>query len=195
MGFYGFSVGLMAAPDVGVSPISSISYCMTFLFEGMTLGTAQLIVNSVMIFIQFLWLGKAFPVKYLLQLPASLVFSFVIDGAMPLVRVIMQLGEGLGFRIAVFLISLPVMALGLSLVLRADIVMLPGDALAKVLSQKAGWPFGRAKVWMDCICVLVTCGLSLVFLHRLVGIQIGTVIAALTLGRLVRLISSLWKAS
>ena len=35
---------------------------------------------------------------------------------------------------------------------------------------------------------MITCILSLVFLKRLVGIQLGTVICALTLGRLVNLL-------
>jgi len=192
---YGFAVGLMAAPDVGVSPISSIAYSLTYILPSMTLGMTQMLVNSIMVLIQIAWLRREFQPMQLMQLPASLLFSVVIDCTMPLVHFIMGLGSGLIFRGAVFLISLPVMALGLSLVLKADLVMMPGDGLAKTLAQKTGWPFGQAKVRTDCACVAFTCVISLLFLRRIVGIQIGTVVAALTLGRLVRLISKvIWKA-
>lgn len=190
---YGFAVGLMAAPNVGVSPISSIAYSLTYIMPGMTLGMTQLLVNTIMVLIQIVWLGKAFPPSQMLQLPASLLFSVVIDATMPLVNLIMRLGSGVAFRGAVFLLSLPVMAAGLALVLEADLVMMPGDGLARTLAQKTGWPFGKAKVRTDCTCVAITCVLSLVCLHRIVGIQIGTVAAALTLGRLVRRIACLWK--
>ena len=190
---YGFAVGLMAAPNVGVSPISSIAYSLTYIIPGMTLGMTQMLVNTIMVIIQIAWLGKEFPPMQLLQLPASLLFSIVIDSTMPLVNLIMGLGSGMIFRGVVFLCSLPVMALGLGLVLESNLVMMPGDGLAKTLAQKTGWPFGKAKVRTDCTCVALTCVLSLIFLRRIVGIQIGTVIAALTLGRLVRLISRLWK--
>ena len=190
---YGFAVGLMAAPNVGVSPISSIAYSLTYIIPGMTLGMTQMLVNTIMVIIQMVWLKKEFPPVQLLQLPASLLFSVVIDTTMPLVNLIMGLGSGMVFRAIVFLCSLPVMAAGLGLVLESNLVMMPGDGLAKTLAMKTGWPFGKAKVRTDCTCVALTCVLSLIFLRRIVGIQIGTVIAALTLGRLVRLISRLWK--
>ena len=190
---YGFAVGLMAAPNVGVSPISSIAYSLTHIIPGMTLGMTQMLVNTIMVLIQIAWLRKEFPLVQLLQLPASLLFSVVIDSTMPLVNLIMGMGSGMIFRIIVFLFSLPVMATGLGLVLESNLVMMPGDGLAKTLAMKIRWPFGKAKVRTDCTCVALTCVLSLIFLRRIVGIQIGTVIAALTLGRLVRLISGLWK--
>lgn len=186
---YGFAVGLMAAPNVGVSPISSIAYSLTYIIPGMTLGMTQLMVNTIMVLIQVAWLRKEFPLAQLFQIPASLLFSIVIDAAMPLVNLIMGMGSGFLFRCMVFLCSLPVMALGLALVLHANLVMMPGDGLAKTLAQKTGWPFGKAKVRTDCTCVAFTCVLSLIFLRRIVGIQIGTVVAALTLGRLVRMIN------
>ncbi len=189
---YGFAAALMANQDVGVSPISSIAYSFTFLFPSMTLGTAQLIMNSAIVLIQILWLGKAFEFKSLWQWPASLAFSIVIDLTMPLVRWLGGLGAGLAYRCVLFAFSIPVMAVGLSLLLRANLVILPGDALAGVLAQKTGWPFGRAKVWIDCICVAVTVALCLVALGRIVGVQVGTVISALTVGRLVRWISARW---
>ena len=185
---YGFSVGLMAAPNVGVSPISSIAYCMTYLFPGVSLGTTQLIVNTVMVLIEAALLSWKFPLWLILQLPASLAFSAVIDLTMPLVRLISGLGSGLVFRWLLFLVSVPVMAVGLFLFLKANLVMLPGDGLAKTLAKRLNWSFGKATVWNSSTCVVITCILSLVFLKRLVGIQLGTMICALTLGRLVNLL-------
>lgn len=191
---YGFAVGLMAAPNVGVSPVSSIAYALTYILPGMTLGMTQMAVNTLMVIIQILWLRKEFPLSQLLQIPASLAFSVVIDAAMPLVNWLMGLGSGVAFRGFIFLCSLPVMALGLALLLQANLVMMPGDGLAKTLAQKKDCGFGRAKVSTDCACVCLTCALCLMFLDRIVGIQIGTVVAALTLGRLVKIMtqSKVW---
>lgn len=184
---YGFSVGLMASPDLGVSPISSIAYCLTYILPGVSLGAAQLAVNALMVLLEAALLGFRLPLWLAMQLPASLAFSAVIDATMPLVRLLSGVSGGLAWRWLMFLASVPVMALGLCLFLKAGLVMLPGDGLAKTLSERLHWSFGRATVWNSSACVAITCALSLGFLGRIVGIRIGTVICALTLGRLVNL--------
>lgn len=48
--------------------------------------------------------------------------------------------------------------------------------------------FSRTKLGHDCVIVALTIGISLIFLGRMEGIQVGTVVAAVLLGP----ISQIW---
>jgi uncharacterized membrane protein YczE len=194
MMIYGFAVCLMAKADIGISPITSIAFALYHIFPDLSLGITQLIMNGLFVLAQAVLLGRQFEKIQYLQFAASILFSFFIDLTMPLVEMIASFHDGFMFRIVLFAISMLTMAIGLTIILITGLIMLPGDGIAKTIAKKLNWNFGKAKVIFDSSCVASTCIISLLVLHEIVGIQIGTVIAALCLGRIVRLFSSILKA-
>ena len=186
--FYAWFVCLMTRAAAGISPITSFPYLLTEI-TGLTLGTTQLIVNSLLVLLQVTLMGKEFDKRQLLQLVASLGFSVFIDVLMPSTAFLSAGGKGLPMQIAVFLLAMLGMAIGLSLMSMCKLILLPGDGLAQVLAYKLKWEFGQAKVLGDCLFVSSTIVVSLLVLHRIVGIQWGTVVAAVGLGQIVRRVS------
>lgn len=184
---YAWFVCLMTRAHAGISPITSVPYLLSEI-TSLSLGATQLIVNAALVVIQILLLGRRFDRFQLLQLAASLGFSVFIDALMPTTAFFDAAEAGLLMKIGVFALSMAGMALGLGIMTICHLILLPGDGLAQAIAFKLGWNFGKAKVLNDCIFVFVTIIVSLVALGRLVGIQWGTVAAALCLGLLVKLV-------
>lgn len=180
---YAYAVCLMARANLGISPITSIAFVFT-LFTPFTLGETQFVSNVCLVLLQVVWLRKDFDKLQYLQIAASLLFSVFIDLTMPFATIfpidtILQ-------RVLLFGTSMLVMAFGLSLVAIANLIMLPGDGIAKTIAVKTGWVFGKAKVLNDICCVAFTCIVSLIVLHKIASVSVGTVVAALVLGNIAR---------
>jgi uncharacterized protein len=182
---YAYAVCLTARADVGISPISSIAFVFT-LFTPYSLGMTQLGMNIAMVLIQVALLGREFRPRQFLQIAASVVFSVFIDLLMPLTGMFETPSMSLAARFALYLAAMAAMATGLSVAAIADLVMLPGDGVAMALAQRLRWELGKAKVLTDGICVLVTCAISLLVLGRIASVQVGTLIAVLTVGNVAR---------
>ncbi len=184
---YAYSVCLFTRANIGISPITSIAYIFTF-FTPSTLGMTQFVVNIILVFIQVIWLRKEFKKYQYLQIVASLIFSVFIDILMPLTGMFDPSVMPPVLRILLFMVALIIMGLGLSIVTIADVIMLPGDGVAKTIAYELDLEFGKAKVLNDVACITITCIISFIALQRLESVQIGTVISALFLGNIVRYI-------
>ena len=79
-----------------------------------------------------------------------------------------------------------VMALGISLEVAADVIMLPGEAFVRALSHRLGRKFGNVKVALDVALVSLSILTSLAFVGRLEGVREGTVAAAFCVGLLTK---------
>lgn len=180
---YAYAVCLMARANLGISPITSIAFVFT-LFTPYSLGVTQFVVNVCLVLIQVIWLRKDFERLQYLQIFASLLFSVFIDATTPLVAAFPI--DTIPQRLLLFVLSMFVMAFGLSIVAIANLVMLPGDGIAKSIAFKTGWIFGKAKVLNDVCCVIFTCIVALSVLHRIASVSLGTVVAALVLGNIAR---------
>ena len=76
---------------------------------------------------------------------------------------------------------------GAAMSLFMRIVPNPGDGLVQGISDFFGLKTGLSKNIVDISCVIMTLILSLLILHRVVGVGIGTLVAMLGIGRVVAL--------
>jgi len=185
---YAYGACLMVQANIGISPITTVPYLFTILTP-CTLGLTQLIWSFILIFAQVVWLRRDFEKFQYFQIVASIIFSAFLDLLMPLAKVFAS--DVLILRILLCIASLIVMGIGLGTAVIADLVIIPGDGMAKAIAYKTGWVFGKAKVLMDVSCVTTTIILSAILLRRpFAVVQMGTVVSALFLGNIVRIYSS-----
>jgi len=184
---YAFGASLMARASIGISPLTSVAYIFTR-FTPLSLGVSQFLFNLLLIGIQAVWMGKEFKRIEYLQILISIVFSAFIDLAMAATIMIDSAQMSFPARSTVFAVGLAAMSVGIAVVKITDLVMLPGDGVPKVMAYKKGWAFGKAKVISDSICAASTCVISLLALGHIEGIGVGTIVAALGLGNLARLL-------
>lgn len=180
--FMGLGVALSVTADLGTSPISSLPYVLGEITP-FTMGVMTFAMNIVFILLQVLILRKQFKLWYLLQLPGLLLFSAAIDLNNYLLSGVVL--DTYWIQFLIMLLGCVVLGFGIALLLKADIFTMPGDFLVKVISDKTGRNFGRLKVCFDVILVAIAVTVSFVFLHQIVGVREGSLVAALTVGLIV----------
>lgn len=188
MFFAACGISLITRAGLGTSPVTSPSLVLSYL-TGLSLGTFTFLINMVMFFFEAALLGRAFRKIQFLQLPATFVFSLFIDlsswglAALPL--------SNYFARILVLLTGAALLGLGVSMEIMGEVIILPGEGLVKVISQKLNKEFGNVKTVFDLSLVGVAVILSLAGLHSIQGIREGTVLAAATVGSFSRLFRKL----
>ena len=86
------------------------------------------------------------------------------------------------------LISVPLVAAGVMLYLTPNLFPMPGEGLSIAIADRAHISVGTAKTIFDCSVVLISVIISLLYFRRLVGVREGTVICALLVGFVFKLL-------
>ena len=179
---YIFSLAILALgitlntkTQLGVSPIVSVPYCISQL-TGLPLGLTTFAHYLLLILLQKLLLGKAFPPLQYLQILCSLVTSLFIQGWDMLLPVFQPMWA----RIPVLLAAIFITGLGAN----------PADGLADTVGRKIRRNVGMGKNLIDLVSVVISLALGLLFARRILGIGLGTVAAVLLTGRVYALVHS-----
>ena len=91
----------------------------------------------------------------------------------------------LPLRVLYFALSYFLICFGIALSNRCRMPIIPTDLFPRELAAITGWPYARIKVSFDLICLGTTAAMTLLFLGRLDGLGIGTVLAAATMGKAI----------
>ena len=97
----------------------------------------------------------------------------------------MCIRDSLPLRVLYFALSYFLICFGIALSNRCRMPIIPTDLFPRELASITGWPYARIKVSFDLICLGTTAVMTLVFLGRLDGLGIGTVLAAATMGKAI----------
>ena len=178
-------VSLITKADLGTSPISSIPYVLSLNFP-MTLGQFTIIFSILLIIIQLFILRKNFKAEHLLQIPISILFGYFIDLTMVLLGFVHP--EAYGLKIIYLLIGCVILGFGVYMEVLANVAMLPGESFVRAVSTTWNTNFGNTKVAFDVSLTVIAAALSFLFVHRLEGVREGTIIAALLVGFIARLL-------
>ncbi|WP_297719080.1 YitT family protein [Intestinimonas sp.] len=173
---------------LGTSPVSSIPFVLSLLTDQKLMGVFTFCFNMLFL-VGEAALRRRFTRTQALQIPVTLFFSLCIDWAMAIIP--SQYGGPCHWSILYLVIGCCVMALGISLEVMADVIMLPAEAFVRALSQKLRKEFGNVKVCFDSTLTLIAACIALAALHKLNGVGIGTLASALAVGQLVKLYSRL----
>ncbi len=169
-------VALIIIAALGTSPIAVIPYVMN-VATGMSVGTYTFILNMILLVIQILLLGRKFQLYQLLQIPVSLVFAVFVDACLYMFGFLASGNYETQF--CILILGCIVRALGVSIQVLADVVMLSGEAVVKAISVRFEKNFSVIKLLVDVLLVVIAVILSYAFMGRIVGVREGTIIAVL----------------
>ena len=178
-------VSLITKANLGTSPISSIPYVLSLNFP-FTLGNFTIFFSIFLIVLQLIILRKNFKLEHILQIPASIIFGYFIDLTMILFSWVNP--EAYIMKIVYLLIGCLILGVGVYMEVLADVVMLPGESFVRAIVLTWKTNFGTTKICFDVSMSVIAVVLSFVFAGRLAGVREGTVIAALLVGFIARLI-------
>ena len=174
-------VSLITKGNLGTSPISSIPYVLSLNFP-FSLGNFTIVFSLLLIFLQFLLLGKNFKAEHLLQIPVSMAFGYFIDMSMILlgfVHPVSYISKVLGLLIGC-------LVLGVYMEVLADVVMLPGESFVRAVVFRIHSEFGFTKVCFDVSMAVIAAVLSFLLSGHLEGVREGTIVAAVLVGFIAR---------
>lgn len=170
--------------NLGTSPLICIPYVLS-LISNLSVGTTSFLFSILVIALQVILLRGGFEKRQYLQIIVGTIFSIFVDVTMLLINFINP--TTYFSQLALLLISCVVMAFGVLLEVKTEVVYIPGDgfivAIAKVLKKE----FGKVKPYCDVSFVIIVALLSIVFLGYLAGVREGTVISAFIIGPIVRI--------
>ncbi len=179
-----FGVALSIRSNLGTTPISSVPYVYNIVFPAVTVGTFTILLNLLFVVLQIVLLRKNFKPYLLLQVPVVFIFGWFIDfslyllgGAVPVNYLVQWV-----FCIA----SCVIIAFGVFLQVKANVVMLPGDGLVIALADTLRKEFGLTKILFDSFLVLVSLITVLIIREGFHGVREGTVASALLVGFIVQ---------
>lgn len=170
--------------QLGVAAFSSVFYALSKIFD-ISLGQASMILYVFLILFQVI-LCKKMTRLILLEIPFSIVFSFITDFYDGLIGL-----QGLSAVQTILLLAAAQIAnsLGVYLTVRCQIAVSPVEGIVSAISDVFRLKFSKVKNGFDLSMILVTVIMCILLNCPVYGIGIGTVISAVAVGRLI----SVWE--
>lgn len=178
-----FGISFITKAGLGTSPISSVPYTLSLAFK-LTMGEFTIIVSLLLIIIQVILLGKQFRLRELLQIPVSFLLGYFIDISMALLEWLNP--QNYVLQLLCLLTGCLILGFGVYTEFLADVVMLPGEAFVRAITQRFHTEVGNTKIGVDVSMVLSSVVISLAASGELRGVREGTFITAMLIGTIVR---------
>lgn len=182
-----FAVTLAVKAALGISPVSSNPFVLSNILP-FSFGQMVMAFQFLFVIFQILLLKRNFPPVQLFQVPLAIVLGLFQDLTDALM--VNFNPETMVARLVTILVSSVIIAIGISAELKAGLLVLPSDGFLAALSTRLKRPVSTIKTIQDIVFVTIATSLSLIFLGRIQGIGIGTVIFALLVGPVIGFIRS-----
>ena len=171
-------VVLMLYSGAGISAISSVPFAFSEVLPHLSLGTWTYLFQGLLI-LSLMILRKRFVPQYLCSCLVGFVFSELLDVHEAWIEI---LPTALPWKFLYFAMSYLLICIGIALSNRCGLPIIQTDLFPRELSQITADGNPKIKIGFDVTCLAVTAALTLLFLHRLDGLGIGTILAAFTMG-------------
>lgn len=178
---------LMLQSGSGISAISSVPYAFSEVFPKLSLGTWTYIFQGLLV-ITLMVLKKRFVPSYLFSFVAGFLFGEMMDVNELWIA---KLPLSIPLRIFYFVLSYIIICFGIALSNRCKPPIIPTDLFPRDLSEIISKPYARVKIIFDVTCLFVTACLTYFALGKILGLGVGTVVAAFTMGKGVAIAGSL----
>ncbi len=184
----GFGVAFITKSALGTTPIASIPYTLSLIMPRLTLGNFTIIVSMILISLQVILLKENVKwIDIILQIPITFLFGYVIDFSMWILTAFHPANYVV--KLISLLAGCIIIAIGASLEVKADVTMLPADGFTRAITKVTGCQFATVKLITDSSQAAVAVLLGLIFLQKLAGVREGTVIGALLIGNIIKIIN------
>ncbi|HBM81879.1 MAG: DUF6198 family protein [Clostridiales bacterium] len=173
---------LLVKSSFGISTLSSVPLALSKIFTSISLGTWTTVIQTATVLL-LIFITKQPRIGYFFSFLVAIIFGFFVD-----IDTHMMLSWSLllPWKICYFLIGFIGMAFGASLFIKCRLPITPFDLFVRDLSRYSGKNIKLVKTTYDFICVALTITLSLSFLHKIVGIGIGTILGMIFTGTITQ---------
>lgn len=171
---------------LGSTPVASIPYAFNLILN-VDLGITTFVFQVFLVMLQLILLRRNFKTKHFFQLFVSVIFGSFTTFSMSLLTFIPS-ADNMIIALLMCVVSIILIAFGLFFYVPTNIVPISVDGITQTLAIVFNKPFSRMKVYFDVTIVLSSLILSYLFLVNFGSVGIGTVLGALCIGNVVKLI-------
>lgn len=180
-----FGVACTTKAGLSTSPVAAIPYTLSLIFTNLSFGNWLIIFCMFQIIFQIIMLRKKTVVsEIVIQVILAFAYGYLTDFSL-LILEDLELNHYI-LKLLFLLIGCVILAFGVYLELLGDVGMLSGDAFIKVIAIITNKEYGNVKIITDISMSIISAGLAVAILHRLVGVREGTIIAALIVGIIIK---------
>ena len=184
-------VAFSTKAGLGTSPVASVPYSVSLVNQSLSFGWWMIIMSLVQILVQVLILRKKCkPFEILVQVVVAFVYGSLTDFCCGLLQGLNPVSYPA--RFALMLVGCVILGLGIWIQYKGGVAMLAGEAMNRAISQVTGKRYENIKIFFDVFYIVVSGIISLVFLGKFAGVREGSVIAALLIGNIIKLINKLY---
>jgi len=177
---------LMLQSGSGISAISSVPYAFQQVFPKLTLGTWTYLFQGLLICILMI-MRKKFVPSYLFSFVVGFAFGEMMDLHE---RWITRLPLNIPLRILYFVLSYLIICFGIALSNRCKLPIIPTDLFPREAADITKVPYARIKIGFDVTCLVITACMTFFCLGHIMGLGIGTIVAAFTMGKGIAIIGN-----
>lgn len=202
LGFLIIAVGINISKmaGLGISPVSSVPRALEVCLD-FTLGQMVIVIYCILVVAQIIVLRKEFKPINILGIPMALVFGWMVDlvGIDPNAFGHLLYGfprpETYIVKLLYLAASIVIIGIGVYTYLKPQLIPMPAEGLALAISRKTVKAFGDCKTMVDTSLITIALVLQLIFLGGMASftgekivVREGTIISALLVGQVVKLI-------
>ncbi len=184
-----FGVALMVKPEVGLGPWDALTATISE-WTGLKFGTASIVSNIVMIFLQLIILRKRFKLSYWIQVPIVFSFGYVINFF--LYQVLQFNLTDYWVRMILFAFGNMVAAFAISFLVIIDIIAMPPEIFSSAVSKVTGFEFSNIRLALDIVSVII-CLLSCLLLSTTLQIREGTIVSIIVFNMSIKIFVKLFE--
>ena len=177
---------LMLQSGSGISAISSVPYAFQQVFPKLTLGTWTYIFQGLLV-LSLMIMRKKFVPSYLFSFVVGFAFGEMMDVHELWIT---RLPLNIPLRILYFALSYLIICIGIALSNRCKLPIIPTDLFPREVADITKVPYARIKIGFDVIFLLVTACMTYFCLGRIMGLGIGTIVAAFTMGKGIAIVGN-----
>ena len=183
---------LTAYGNLGISMVVAPAYLLHLylsqFWSFFSFGVAEYLLQGIVLLLLVLILKKA-KIMYLLSFLVTLLYGFLLDGAMSLTAL---LPENVYLQAAAYVIGAIICCNALALLFCSYFPPEAYELFSKEIAGKLGKPVHSVVNFYNLGSLLIAVILSLVFFGRLQGIGIGTVVCAFVYGFVIRFFQKIY---
>lgn len=180
-------IALSCKANLGTSPISSLPLVLS-LCTPWSIGDVTIVLNILFVVVQPILLRAFYWRELFGQVLTTMFFGKMIDMFMEAFSFLEQLT--LAEQCGLCLLSIAVLAFGVFLCVRAKIFLAAGEGIVLAIAFAIKRDFSLIKNCFDISLVTISLLISLYEFGGLNGIGVGTIAAAILIGRMVALYQS-----
>ena len=185
-------VAFSTKAGLGTSPVASVPYSVSLVSPLLSFGSWLNLLSLIQILVQVVVLkGKCNWLEIAVQTVLAFVYGYLTDFSCWLIRGIPVNGYAVQF--GYMLLGCVILAFGIWVQFRGGVAMLPGEAMNRAISKVTGRRYENVKIFFDILYITLAALICLVFLGELKGVREGSVIAALSVGVIIRLFNRAYK--